>query len=122
MAILITKVMLGASVGLLAVASPPNLIDVLLSIKMVLIPIGLIGVAKLVVYAVRWNYKKINDFTKDYKSDSLKSSIIRAQRVRQAKKAMRQNNPKTKTDSANFFAIIARPFSGFFNWLRSFFK
>ncbi len=105
----------------MATPPPPDLVDTLLSIKGVLIPIGLIGVAKLVVVAVQWNYKTLDKFVKKTKPDSFTASVLRAQRKRQARKLERLNNPRTKTDSANFWAWITTPFSRLFAFFKGFF-
>ncbi len=106
---------------------PPNLIDVLLSIKGVLIPIGLIGIAKLVFFVAQWNYKELGKFIKEKPKekkaelDSFTKSILYAQKKKYERKKREYERLVRKTDGANFLAIITQPVSSIFSFFKGFF-
>lgn len=106
---------------------PPDLTNILMSLKSVLIPIVAIGSIKLIVWACYWNYKKLNGFVKkDYKyrgmtrQASIVHDIIKAQRARVAKHRHALAEPKT--DSSNWTAIITNPFGSLWSFIKGLFK
>lgn len=110
----------------LMTVAPPDLTDILLSLKSILIPIVLIGSAKLIAVAVYWNYKKLNTFTKNGHSFTPKSQIhldsIDFARQRLQKRLQKQALAQPKTDSANWWAIITNPFVQLWSFIRGLFR